>query len=302
MIADGMLGADEVPRVAVLRDLGEGVGLTAAIAKTLKIKDVPVGDPSRADNFRIFDLSDALNPVDHPNPDAEKAAAIQAAIKFRPHLVVISGAVTSFSSTYPTLERAWPVGVPRPYTVATLPALSGTVVTLAQQLNNEEARKKNIGIRAFPFDYSADDLALFAQNLRTEFPEATQQLSVAVWAYYDAMYMFSYAASAIGSAPLRGAELSKGIRRVSGASGGVPIKWGPADFAKGVSTVAAGNNLSYVGVTGTYGFDQIGDHLGFVDVYCVPLKGGRPSAVISSGLKYDPKSDTFSGAYACPDQ
>jgi len=311
MVADGTISQGEPVRLAVARELLQGAGVATGVSR-ITFNGAGALDPSNAANFKIIDAGTNQDPVNHPNVDAEVAVAVQQVLAFKPHILVVTGGPAQFLSFVGTVERLWPAGVPRPYITGVTAAYS---TVIAGFLNGapaslgppavEQIRQKIWGIRTFSPDWHQDQIQAFQDALRTAFPDVTIPISYNVAAYYDSIYMFAYAAAAIGNAPLTGPELSRGLRRVAGDGGGTVINWGPLEYSKAEAALAAGNNLSYVGPQGSYGFDAKGDHAGVVDIYCIPKStaSGKPvNLPTSTGLTYDPKTDTMSGTYNCPDQ
>lgn len=309
MLAAGDLQPGEQVRVAVTRDLLQGGGIATGVSR-IKLNGMDALDPGNKDNFQIFDSGTNQDPVNHPNPEAEINVAVQRVLAFKPHFLFITGGPGQIANIYIAIMRLWPAGVPRPYVVPVIPSVSTLFAgVISGALGNlgpvqvEQMRKKIWGIRMYSPDVKQSEIDRFVAALRTGFPDVTIPITFNVPAFYDEIYLFAYSAAAIGNAPLTGIELSRGLRRVAGAGGGVPITWGPADFSKAMAALAAGSDLSYIGVQGSFGFDGKGDHPGISDIYCIPASTatGKPvNNPTSTGLTYDAKTDTLSGAYSCP--
>jgi hypothetical protein len=304
LLASGQLAAGEAVRIAVIRDPGEGIGTTALISKTLVMNGANALDPANANNYKIFDGPDPNDPINYPNPEALAASVIQGLLALKPHVVLQTGALRQTLTLYPGFVNAWVrtmAGAPQPYWIVSIPSTSTVLPGILAGLKNDEARSKILGLRMFPFDFNPKDLGAFSQAFLLANPDLNSPLSLPAWTYYDSMYMFAYAAAAIGNANFTGPELSRGVLRVAGTGGGVPINWGPTDYSKALATLAGGGQIAYRGIIGTYTFnDKTIDHPGFVDLYCIPKVNGVPGPPTRTGYTYDPVAGMAKGSVVCP--
>jgi hypothetical protein len=165
-----------------------------------------------------------------------------------------------------------------------------------------ESRRKYIGLRGLSYGWDPMDFGKWVTSVKIAFPEAAGASIVPLAAMsYERIYLFAYAAAAIGNAPLKGVELARGMRKIAGSGGGTPIKWGPEEYSKALGELAAGRNITYIGADGQFNFDAAGDRPGFSEVYCVPLRGGKIAGPQSSGFTYDPLTGPKGGPMNCVD-
>ncbi len=210
------------------------------------------------------------------------------------------------------LNRAWPTepGSPaRPYGIMLIQrsafrvaelseGWTGPIIPLIAQSGplGPEPRRKYIGPRGLANGWNPMDFNLWVQGLKLAFPEASGANVVPLAAMsYARIYLFAYALAAIGSAPVQGVELARGLRKVAGTGGGKIIKWGPAQYSEALAELAAGKNISYVAPDGEFNFDAAGDRPGIGENYCVPLRGGRIQGPQPSGFTFDPATGLAKG-------
>jgi hypothetical protein len=291
--------AGEPTRVAILQasDIA-GIAQTQAVVKTLTINGKPATDPDNAANFQIIDIGDLSNPVNHPNPDAERNIGVAKAVKFKPHVVIFGATPLPFNMAWVALNRAWPAGTAKPYTISIAQAVPGNILNAATTVNNDEARRKYFGLRSFSPDRVAADFDVFTQGLRLAFPDATSLPTSNTYGFYDATYMFAYSLAAIKNAPVKGPELARGLRKI--ATTGSLVKWGPLEYSKGLALIAGGTNIQYFGVQGSYIYDEKGDHPLSSEMACMTAKGGKAASVVSSGWAYDVSAGSGGGVVSCP--
>lgn len=285
-----------------------GQAVTKAIGENMKFNGKTVTENLADGNFAIFNVGNPADPIGHPSPESERNVGIAQAIAFKPHLIMYVGTpidanVLGGDLGWLALNRAWPTGPgapARPYGAMVIAGWAGPVVPLVGMSGplGPESRRKFFGMRGLAYGWDPADFNLWVQGLKLAFPEAAGATVVPLAAMsYDRVYEFAYALAAIGNAPVRGSELSNGLRnRVAGAGGGKPIKWGPAQYNEALAELAAGRNISYIGADGRIDFDAKGNRPGFGDVYCIPLRQGRIQGPQPSGFTYDPLTDTSKGA------
>lgn len=304
LIAENMLVDGEPIKLALLRS-NDGIGdsMVDHLSRSLIINGKPAVDNLPDGNFALFDIGSTTSPVDYPNPDATRNLANQQIIAFKPHVVLIAAGPQNGVGAWSALVRSWPAATPLPYILSNQPAWAGTLPTAMQTIQpaakQAESRRKYFGSRSIAPDFKKEDFDLFIGAVRLKFPEAaTASISTIAPVWYDGVYMFAYSLAAIKNAPVLGPELARGVRKVADASGGTTIKFGSIDYPKGLAAVAAGNNISYVGPLGSYGFDKAGDHPANAELFCIRNVNNRPTDAISSGYVFNVTTGTAGGTIA----
>jgi hypothetical protein len=117
-------------------------------------------------------------------------------------------------------------------------------------------------------------------------------------ATYDITFLLTYAALAVGDAPLAGERIAAALPRVLDPSASDVVKVGTSDIARAMDALTAGKNIDVKGLSYTASFDRaVGEPAGKIDIWCV-----SPANVVrSSGVTFDPAGEgTRTGTFACP--
>lgn len=302
--ADFALAPTDPVRVTVLKNVRDYDDQLEALRKNLTVNGLGMNENISAGNLQVVEFGGQGDPINFPNPDAERAKAVTATIAFKPHLILMMTNPPLIAQTWLQIQRTWTTGaagIPRPWFIGGFPTIPSFIQPQFSQFAAtappgvaDEARKKTLGMRTLPFDYNKAELDDWIGRFQTKFPELVgQSITTTGPIFYDAIYMFAYAAAAIKGATLNGIELRNGMNKVASASGGAPIKWGPEEYPKGIAALGQGGSIGYKGVIGSYGFDQRGEHPGNPEVYCF---GPGPTYLpISSGWAYNVQTATSSG-------
>jgi ABC-type branched-subunit amino acid transport system substrate-binding protein len=316
LVAEGTLATVNDPiRIAVLSPAdATGQSTLQKITSTLKYNNgKTVAENQAAGNFAVFSIGNPQDPIGNPTPELTRNAAVQKALDYKPHFVIYNGVPIpppfDRDMGWLTLNRLWPAADKLPFTMTLnqgfatiMPALMGQFGSIPgiTPARATEARQKFIGLRSQSFNFNGKDFGAWVSNLKISFPELTAATVAPLAAMsYERVYMFVYSLAAIGNSAVTGPELARGLRRATGT--GVPIKWGSEDFSKAIATLAAGNEITYTGPDGLVRFDEKGDRLGQVDLYCIQGKGGAPAAILSTGYIVDPTTGLSSGTLSCPE-
>lgn len=286
--------ADPV-RVIILKHATDYGDQLEELRNSLSFNGKNFVDNLSAGNLEVVEFGGINDPVAYPNPDAERAKAVAETLKFKPHIVLIITSPPIISLTWLDISRQWPAGALRPYFIAGFPTMAPFMPPAMAQFPNEEARKKFFAMRSLPLDFNNDDFEKWKSRLIVKFPALVgQAIGTSQAVIYDGVYMFAYSLTAIKNAPINGHELSRGLRRVADASGGLTINWGTDDYSKAIATLSSGGSISYRGPIGSYGFDAAGDHPGNPEVFCF---GPPPSRLpVSSGYSFDTRTQSSVGS------
>ena len=280
------LAAGDPVRIIILKNAEDYNDQLEALRSQLSFNGKTFTQNLQDGNLKVVEYGGFEDPVGFPNPDAERAKAVNATLTFKPQLVLIVTSPPIVSQTWLNISQQWPAGVARPYFIGGFPTMAPFMPPAMAQFPNEEARKKFFAMRSLPFDFKPEEFDRWISRLLVNAPELVgQPIGTTAPIIYDGVYMFAYALTAIQNAPLRGTELSRGLRKVAGAGGGIPINWGPEAYSTALAALSAGNAISYIGPLGSYGFDPNGDHPGNPEVFCFgPPPSRKP---LSSGYSYD---------------
>jgi hypothetical protein len=287
MIDAGMLGASEQPRIALVISAEQsrtGEALTAA----------GFNRP-----FQTFNYGAATDFVNNPNPQAVITKTVIDVRNYQPHLIIYALPPSGVGLAFTPINAGWPSSVPRPFQISVVPTFAGApLVTAVNAIADDTVRSRLYALFPAAPDFVPADAELLQANLKLRFPELTANTAPQfVRNAYDAMYIFAYAAAAIGDQPLTGVNLTAGVRRVADASGGVPHNWGPQNYSAIIATLGTGQNVSYRGVDGPYSFDANGERPAHTEVHCVRRS---PPGLVFSGYRRDAATGQLTGEINCP--
>ncbi len=293
---DFALTATDPIRIMILKNASDYNEQLEKLRTTLVFNQGKSFDQNLTDgNLKVVNYGGIGDPINFPNPDGERGNAVAAAKNYKPHLVLIVSNPPVVALTWLDLMRQWPVAQqPLPFVIAGFPTMAPFMPPVMAQFPSDEARRKFFAMRSLPVDFKKEEFDNWISKLQTKFPELVgQPIGTTAPIIYDGVYMFAYALTAIQDAAIDGTSLARGLRKVAGATGGLSVHWGPDDFGKATAALKAGNDISYVGPIGSYGFDPAGDHFGNPEVFCF---GKAPTRLPqSSGYSYSPKTNASVG-------
>ena len=295
---NSLADTDEI-RLALVTETGQTLVKTAGTVLSFNGKTAL----ENGSNFLVVDMGNTTDPVNSPNPETQTAKGLAALKTFAPHVIVWITAPTLATRAWAPLMRAWPAAVPRPYSITSLPTWQDTIVPAISSLPapiQDASRSHYLGMNGTSPTFSAQDFQGFVDALRLRKPEfLNQPVSTVAGLFYDAFYLHLYAMAAVGAEPISGRAFARGLRRVADVSGGVQVRWGTDDISKGLAALTAGKNLSYVGATGDYRFDEKGDRVMNSELFCVQNDAGKLK-VNRSGFVLDQATNTTTNTLNCP--
>jgi hypothetical protein len=231
--------------------------------------------------------------VDYGDATAEPAGrAIEAALAFRPHVVIMYG-LGEIVPTLSLIEQRWPADAPyRPHYV--LHASAYGVDWASVVGGDDDFRRRVLGVLP-----SVDPKDRVGIDIKTRYDAAYASDTGAIWstpaqAYFDSFYLFAYAATAAGASPLTGPALAEGMGRIGPP--GTPIDASnPGKILDAVIELRSGRNVDYSGAMGNVVFDQNGEYGPPLFTWC--LSAERTS--VPSGLRFDEATSTLVGEDGC---
>ncbi|HEU4409306.1 MAG TPA: ABC transporter substrate-binding protein [Polyangiaceae bacterium] len=278
--AGGDVAAAKV--AVVYKNDAYGRGLYESFRQGAVVNGRSPGDPGNAQSFlaREYDAEGELGPL-----VAELAA-------FAPHVVVGVGLTELVTRVVEPLEQAWGAG-PRPHYLFSEGARSQDLLDLVGRRDDLRARTRGTS----PGTNTPLSQAFYARYRRAH----GEALVFGMAGAYDATYLLAYAVVAAGEgAPLTGAALARGLRRMTG--GAARVDAGPADVARAFNLLYDGNAIDYNGASGPLDFDAAGEAPSDIQVWCVALDPNtrEPYFFDNTGVFYDAAKNEVVGAFACP--
>ena len=216
--------------------------------------------------------------------------------EFKPDILVLAGlaeVITTFMN--PFEDRLPDGGADRPYYVFTDQLKGPDLIASARRIPSLRGRVRGTGITpgtksqgvhtAFELDYSVT----FGQP-----PTAS-----GAGPSYDAASAIAYAIAATRDMPVTGANITKGLRKLSGGATEIEVK--ASNVLQAFNRLGAGENINAIGTFLPYEWDERGAVVnGTIEIWCITQVGMTP-AYQSAGLFYDIKTNELSGMYTpCP--
>ena len=213
---------------------------------------------------------------------------------FQPDIVVLAGTAESITKVLSPLEQALTaVAAPNhPYYYIIDPAKGPDLITAVT--GNDDLRLRVRGSGAKPAPDSAPVTVSFNLDYATRYG-GSQPTASGTGPSYDAAYAISYALATIGTEPITGANIAKGLRKLAGGS--VTVDTGTRDVLSAFNTLSGGGNITGIGTTGPLEWDSKGAVMGgTIEMWCIGKSGTTP-VFQSSGLTYDIKTQQNTGSY-----
>jgi ABC-type branched-subunit amino acid transport system substrate-binding protein len=231
-----------------------------------------------------------MDPFDLSLPDQH--VLVDAYTKFLPDIVVLAGTAEVVTDVLIPLEAAWPSDKPRPYYVMIDSSKVSELTTAAT--GNDELRRRVRGTGVSPGADSVDVYNAFRISYGVRFPGSSATVS-GMGPSYDAVYAAAFALAATKDLPVSGANVSAGLRHLTGGAFKVSVQQN--------QVLAAFQHLivdGYINAIGTFGPLAWGTNGavqgGTVEIWCIGANNGTPFFA-SSGLTYDLATAQYTGSY-----
>ncbi len=235
-----------------------------------------------------------LDPADPNNANTAMASMLNAVaqvVAFQPHIIIGIGLGEFPTGILQPIEQMWtapykPLWIidDVPFSQASLPTVVGTNADLRHRLRGAEYDLHNPRHDAF----------LSAFNMSTPPPVGATEEGDAPGFSYDAFYVVAYAAAALGSKPITGANLAMSLTQLNAATTIVDV--GDTNLGPALASLASGQLFHVRGVTGDLNFNQTHDVAVNYETSCLTVDtSGNASVPQGSGLSYNPTTNMFSG-------
>jgi branched-chain amino acid transport system substrate-binding protein len=112
---------------------------------------------------------------------------------------------------------------------------------------------------------------------------------------YDATYLLAYSAVSLGSAPLTGAALAGGLKKM--VPPGTKVDVGEENINSTFTVLQAGNNIDFNGASGPLDFDvKTGEAPSDIQIWCLPKDAnGAAASAKSSGAFFNAQTSKLEG-------
>lgn len=281
-------GTTSVRLSIIYRDDALGVG-TRTSMDALVLNGKPLSDP--------FNYSTSSDAHVHIDPYDAKLTGIDAIltkeIAFAPDIVILAGTAETVTKILTPLEAGW-TGAARPYYYFIDPSKGQDLLNAVTGKDELRKRVRGTGTRPNPSSEPVNN----AFNLDYGVRYGSQPTASGAGACYDAAYSIAYALAATKDLPISGATVAQGLRKLAGGTDN--ISTGTQNLQHAFSTLADGQPVKATGTTCDLEWDSRGIVTGgTIEMWCIGA--GATPLYQSSGLTFDIKTQTYSGAYTqCP--
>jgi hypothetical protein len=279
------LGARAPFRIAIISN-GDAVSL--AFSDSLLSHLSFNGQPASGNERNLLQVA-----LSHGSEADASPEAVRRLIDFQPHLVIWSASVPAIVPLVSQLEQKWAgqQGLPTHF-VARMLASS----ELFDFIGTDKSRRRRFFGLATPATISAN--AKFVLRYNGVFPEHTT-LALSPSTAYDAAYLLAYAANAVRSAHVTGADVGAVLARFGQ---GPAIEVGPGQLGAGLRLVRQGQPIHLLGATSDLTFDSAtGDISADEVLMCIDVDDqGRARDSRESGLRWDTHVQRVIGHVVCP--
>ena len=272
-----------------------GVGLADVLFDRLRFNGKSAAENVNQSSYRE---------VDYGTPDTETDASAGAAYEhvlddlasFAPHVVILAATIEAIPNIVTPLESSrWAVPEFRPHYVMTDGVYPNTAL-LAAVGGNTDLRKRILG--TVP-GTNSQLYQRFLDTYGSVFHDATQAIQSTA-ATYDAAYLLAYATASLGAAPITGASLNEGLKKM--VPPGERIDVGPENINEALTILTTGGNIDFNGASGPLDFDvTTGEAEGDIQVWCLGADAkGNAASFLISGLSYSASTKGLVGQLVCP--
>jgi ABC-type branched-subunit amino acid transport system substrate-binding protein len=283
--------SETVVKLGVLfRNDALGIGTRTSL-NDLVINGKPLADP--------LNLGQNLQIDPYNSTDTTEQPIVTKYVNFAPDIIVLAGTAEAITKIMVPLEAQWTAPNRPSYVLidsVKVPEL------LAAATNNEDLRMRIRGTGITPGpggkNTPAETFNGFQVDYGVRFPGSSSTTS-GMGPAHDAAYAIGLALAATTDQPVSGKSVAAGLRKLAG--GTTTLEATGTNVLAAFQKLAAGQQVTEVGTFGMLDWDANGAVKGgTLEMWCVGGPATKP-AYQSSGLIFDIKAQTQSGAYVqCP--
>ncbi len=287
-------------KVAVVYPGGSaGIGLkealinNAELAFRLAFNKAPATAAENAHHYMAFDYGDPSGPAS----ELRYREAVEKILNFEPDVVFDLCAAEGILHILQPTEQEWASknpGSPAPYWVLND---AGQIRELWEEVvaTNNDLRKRITG--TVPGSEN-DQFQVFKHNyIAADFGDNTDPAVFGPAGSFDAVYMIAYAAVALGSKPITGANLADAFSFLIPHSEATSIDIGVFSLNSAFQILHAGRRIDINGASGPLDFDlATGEAPSDIQVWCMPKnESGMATSAQFSGLYLDASTKELKG-------
>jgi ABC-type branched-subunit amino acid transport system substrate-binding protein len=292
------LAATDKLRVMTLY-VSRGTVLENTFVKEASVNGAPMGDKSNEASVKRVQF---LDEASQTPPEAQYPVAVQAALDFKPHVVLVIGGAEGGDNIIAPIEKGWNAATTFRPTYLVSDGVIGTP-SLCAPFSAADARKRIRGFIGGP-DESSPLLQSFEAKYKAQIKDGSTPTAYGAQSY-DAIFLAAYGIAASGSQPLTGPNVARGLERVVSADPTAQkIEVGGEKLFSGFSVLDGGQRFHLLGSSGPLNFDvQTGETSQDMQITCPPAMAtcdGSFSTWPNSGLYLDAAKNALVGAEMCP--
>lgn len=230
--------------------------------------------------------------------DATQATLVAKYVAFAPDIIVLAGTAEAITKLMTPIEAAWTAPDRPSYLL-----IDSTKVPelLAAVTNNEglRARVRGTGITPGPTGKNTPGETFNGFVLDYNVRYGAAATISGMGPAHDAAYAIGLALAATRTQEISGASVAQGLRKLAG--GATILEANGTNVLAAFQKLSSGEKITAVGTFGMLDWDANGAvQGGTLEMWCVSGPAAKP-VYASSGLMFDIKSQTKSGAYVqCP--
>ncbi|MEP7050157.1 MAG: hypothetical protein ABJB12_07385 [Pseudomonadota bacterium] len=262
-------------------------------------------------NDLVFNGASLASPVNLNNSvqidaytgtDATQATLVAKYVAFAPDIIVLAGTAEAITKLMQPIEAAW-TAPDKPSYVLIDSTKVGELLTALTNNEGLRARVRGTGITSGPTGKNTPGETfngfLLDYNVRYGAAATTVSGISGIGPAHDAAYAIGLALAATRTLPISGASVAQGLRKLAG--GATILEANGTNVLAAFQKLSSGDKITAVGTFGMLDWDPNGAvQGGTLEMWCVSGPATKP-AFASSGLMFDIKSQTKSGAYVqCP--
>jgi len=294
--AAGLMASDPITLAIASKGDGYGRGLRDELVATMRFNGMAAVEVQDT-YFTRTDYGDPDDPA-NTDPAARYAASITAVVSQAPHIVILVGTNEGVTQIFAGVEAQWPTGTTtyRPFWIFTD---GGQIPELLSAVDGKDELRR----RVFGSVPGTNDSNLlyrrFLDSYESVFNDGTEPRVFGTAGAYDAAYLIAFAAASLGDRPLTGANLSQGLKQLTG--GAQQIELGPRDIGAGFTALTSNPDarINVAGASGPLDFDvTFGEAPSDIQTWCITTSGGL--RYFFTGYFYNAVSGQMEGSLTCP--
>jgi ABC-type branched-subunit amino acid transport system substrate-binding protein len=245
-----------------------------------------------------INLNNSVQIDGYNSTDVNETPLVTKYVTFAPDIIVLAGTAEAITKVMVPLEAAWTAPDRPNYVLIDSVKVPELLAALTNNPNYDDLRRRIRGTGITPgpsgSNTPGDTFNAFVLDYNLRYPGSAATTS-GMGPAHDAAYAIALALTATRTLPVSGTSVAQGLRKLAG--GAMQVEATSTNILAAFQKLAAGSNITAIGTFGNLDWDANGAVLGgTLEMWCVGGPTTKP-AYASSGLMFDVKTQTKSGAY-----